>query len=132
MTRPPTRAQLAAAAPAPQAVAELAATLPSSAWSRQVVQEGSTGPLVADFAALRVVAVRDDWPGPDVWLLLRRNVERGELKTYLSNAPAETPLSALVRLSGMRWPIERCFEEGKQLLGLGTTKCARGGAGITT
>ena len=117
--RPPTREQLAADAPAPQAVAELAAALPTSAWSRQLVQEGSKGPLVADFAALRVVAVRDDLPGPAVWLLLRRNVETGELKTYLSNAPVETPLPTLVRLSGMRWPIERCFEEGKQLLGLG-------------
>ncbi len=117
--RPPTREQLAADAPAPQAVAELAATLPTSAWSRQLVQAGSKGPLVAAFAALRVVAVRDDLPGPAVWLLLRRQVETGELKTYLSNAPADTPLGTLVRLSGMRWPIERCLEEGKQLLGLG-------------
>src|SRR5207249_4080556 len=40
-------------------------------------------------------------------------------KTYLSNAPADTPQATLVPLSGMRWPIERCFEEGKQHLGLG-------------
>jgi len=25
----------------------------------------------------------------------------------------------LVRMSGMRWPIEICFEDGKQYLGLG-------------
>ena len=74
---------------------------------------------MADCAALRVVAARDGLPGPAVWLVLRRNRETGELKSYLSNAPADTALVTLVRLSGMRWPIERCFEEGKQLLGLG-------------
>lgn len=31
------------------------------------------------------------------------------LKTYLNNAPADTRLETLVRLSGMRWPIETCF-----------------------
>jgi SRSO17 transposase len=117
--RPPPREHPAADAPAPQAVAELAATLPSSAWSRQLIQEGSKGPLAADFAALRVVAVRDDLPGPAGWRRRRRQGETGDLKTYRANAPAAPPLSTLVRLSGMRGPIERCFEEGTQLLGLG-------------
>ena len=117
--RKPTRAQVLAPAPAPLTVAEVAAALPAAAWSLRVVKEGSKGPIAAEFARLRVVAVRDGLPGPDVWLVLRRNPETGELKTYLANAPAETPLTTLVRLSGMRWPIERCFEEGKQHLGLG-------------
>jgi hypothetical protein len=63
--------------------------------------------------------VRDGLPGPEVWLVARRNLTTGELKTYLSNAPADTPLATLARLSGMRWPIETCFEQGKQLVGLG-------------
>ena len=67
----------------------------------------------------RVVAVRDGLPGPEVWLVLRRNLESGELKTYVCNAPTATSLKTLARLSGMRWPIETCFEEGKQYLGLG-------------
>ena len=68
---------------------------------------------------LRVIAVRDDLPGPQVWLIFRRACSTGELKVYLSNAPGETPLLTLVRLSGMRWPIETCFEDGKQLIGMG-------------
>ena len=75
--------------------------------------------MVAEFAAMRVVAVRDALPGPDVWLVLRRHLETGELKTYLSNAPVDTALETQVRMSGMRWPIETCFEDGKQLLGMG-------------
>lgn len=74
---------------------------------------------MAEFAALRVVARRDDLPGPEVWLVLRRNPSSGEVKYYLSNAPAEIALSRLVWVSGMRWPIESCFKEGKQHLGMG-------------
>ena len=36
----------------------LAAALPASAWRRYRILEGARGPLVADFAVLRVVAVR--------------------------------------------------------------------------
>ncbi len=36
---------------------------------------------------------------------------------YLSNAPADIALSELVRVSGMRWPIETTFEEGKSEVG---------------
>lgn len=117
--RKPTQERLAEGEPDAQDVVTLAAAVSADRWSRQTIKEGTKGPIVADFAALRVVAVRDSLPGPEVWLVLRRNVESGELKTYLSNAPADTPLETLVRLSGMRWPIETCFEEGKQYLGLG-------------
>ena len=51
--------------------------------------------------------------------MLRRSLTDGELKTYLCNAPADIPHHRLVRTSGMRWPIETCFETGKQELGMG-------------
>jgi SRSO17 transposase len=116
--RKPSRERLVAGTPAARDVAELAAELPTSAWSRQIIKEGSQGPLVADFALLRVIAVRDGLPGPQVWLVLRRTLD-GELKTYLCNAPAATNQARLIRASGMRWPIETCFESGKQYLGMG-------------
>jgi SRSO17 transposase len=102
-----------------QTVAEIAATLPASAWTRQLVKEGSKGPITADFAYLRVTAVRHDLPGPEVWLVLRRNRTAGELKCFLSNGSSDTALTTFVWLSAMRWPIECCFEEGKQELGMG-------------
>jgi SRSO17 transposase len=117
--RRPTRERLVAGEPSAQKIAVMAQSLSADQWSRHTIKEGSKGPLVADFAALRVVTIRDTLPGPDVWLILRRNVMTGELKTYLSNAPANTSLSTLVRLSGMRWSIETCFEESKQHLGMG-------------
>jgi len=108
-------------------LAQIAARLPASAWHRYRILEGSKGPLVADFAALRAVAVRDRLPGPEVWVLLRRPLpaaeprlpeEEPELKFYLSCAPPDTPLGELVRVSGLRWAIESCFAEGKEELGL--------------
>jgi SRSO17 transposase len=116
-----TRERLHPASPPPLRLDALAAQLPAPAWHRYRILEGSKGPLVADFAALRAVATRDGLPGPEVWVLVRRPVTddpAAKLKYYLCNAPAETALAALVRVNGMRWPIESCFEEGKGELGL--------------
>ncbi len=100
--------------------------IPAHAWRRYRILEGSKGPLIADFAALRVVTTRHSLPGPEVWVLFRRAVkdpteeagEEPEVKIYLSNAPPDIPLGALVRVSGMRWPIESCVAEGKGDVGL--------------
>jgi len=123
--RPPTKARLHPDSPPPLTVAQLAEQLAPTQWHRYRVREGAKGPLVADFAALRAVAVRDGLPGPEVWVLLRRAVlgeeqtgEPPEVKYFLSAAPADTPSAELVRVSGMRWPIECCFEEGKGEVGL--------------
>ena len=101
------------------AVREVAAQVPASAWQRCLIKAGSQGPLWADCAALRVRASRRRQPGPAVWLFLRRHPDTHVLKTYLAHGPADLPLDTLVWLAGMRWPIETCFQEGKQLLGLG-------------
>jgi SRSO17 transposase len=105
--------------PTARTVLEMAAALPAEGWTRQTIKDGSQGPMVAEFAAMRVVAVRDTLPGSEVWLVLRQHVDTGELKSYLCNAPVDTALEQLVRMSGMRWPIETCFEDSKQLLGMG-------------
>jgi SRSO17 transposase len=117
--RRPQRERLVEGAPAARTVLEVAAVLPAEAWARQTIKEGSQGPMVAECATLRVVAVRETLPGPDVWLVLRRHLETGELKTSLCNAPVDTAVETHVRMSGMRWPIETCFEDSKQLLGMG-------------
>jgi len=97
----------------------LAAQLPLSAWRKRRAKDGEKGPIQARFAFVRAVAVRDRLPGPDVWVVFRRSLsEPQELKVYLSNAAADTPLGELVRISGMRWPIETCFEEAKGSLGM--------------
>jgi SRSO17 transposase len=101
---------------------EWAEQIPIGTRRRYRIVEGAKGPLVADFVAFRAVAVRDKLPGPEVWVLLRYKVigpdDQPRVKFYLSNAPADTPLEGLVRVCGMRWPIESSFEEGKGELGM--------------
>ena len=106
--RKPTKLNLVKGEPPAQSVAEIAANLPAAEWSRHTIKEGSKGPIVADFACLRVVAVRGGLPGPEAWLVIRRNIVDGELQFFLSNAPPDTPLATFVWLSGMRWPVETC------------------------
>jgi len=118
----PTTERLHPASPPRQRADEWAARVPPGRWRRYRLLEGSKGPLIAEYAAVRVVAARDRLPGPEGWLLVRRTVpDAGAApvyKYYLSDAPADTPLSELVRVSGMRWPIEACFTECGQELGL--------------
>lgn len=116
--RQPTRLRLRQPTDKAVPVQSIAAQIPASAWSRATIKEGSKGPIVCDFAFLRVVECRAGLPGPELWLVIRRNLDNpAELKFYFSNAPAETPLLDLVRLSGLRWPVEIIFEEGKGELG---------------
>ena len=116
---PFTRPRLTAEASAPVRVDALAAALPPSAWQAALIQEGSKGPLVAEVACVRAVAVRNGLPGPDVWVVLRRALDATrELKAYLSNAAADTRPETLVWLLGLRWPVEQAIKEGKEELGL--------------
>lgn len=117
--RRPTQARVQPGEPEPQRADELARRLSPEAWHPYVIKEGSKGPLVAEFAFHRGVAVREGLPGPEVWLIFRRGLgEAAELKVYLSNAPAALPVTDLVRVAGMRWPIETAFQECKEGLGM--------------
>jgi hypothetical protein len=117
--RRPRQARLVPGEPVPQRVEPLAAALPPEAWHPYRMKEGRQGPLVAACACPRGVAVRVGWPGPEVWIVCRRAVgEQPELTVDLSNAPAPTPVAALVRVAGMRWPSETVFEESKGGRGL--------------
>lgn len=117
--RPRTRPRLAKNAPRARELRDIAASLPQSAWARYTFKEGSQGPMVAEFAFLRVTTVRDKLPGPRVWAVFRRSLEpQPELKFYLSNAPLTCAHYELAQLSGLRWPVETTLKEGKGEVGM--------------
>jgi len=99
---------------APHTVATLAAHLPASCWYQRKVAEGTKGPMVYAFARQRVTLCKDGLPERTVWLVIKRTLGGEPTYSYsISNAPASTPLGTFVWLSGLRWAVEQCFEEGK-------------------
>ncbi len=100
-------------------MAAVAAGLPAGAWRALKVREGACGPLVFEFAAVRVWAMRDQKPGPPVWLLIRRSLEENpEVKYYISNGDAETPLKVMALVACTRFRVEEFFEGCKSYLGM--------------
>jgi SRSO17 transposase len=117
--RKPSKQRLKTPTNRPYRADELLRRLPKTAWVRSTIKEGSKGPIVCDFAFVRVTETRGNLPGPRLWLIIRRNVaDPSEVKFYLSNAPEAIETVRLVRMSGMRWPIELTFEEGKGEVGM--------------
>jgi len=117
--RRPTRLRLCAANQRPLQVKQLVRDLPQKDWVHAILKEGSKGPIVCDFAFLRVTESRGTLPAKELWLIIRRHLDDPSVvKYYFSNAPADTPLIEFVRISGMRWPIEIIFEEAKGEVGL--------------
>jgi SRSO17 transposase len=117
--RPPKKLRLIHPEDHPHLVSELAVAIPPEGWTRATIKEGAQGPLVCDFAFVHLFESRANLPGPEVWLVFRRNVaDPSVIKYYFSNAPVQTPVSEFLRLSGMRWPIETIFEEAKGEVGL--------------
>jgi SRSO17 transposase len=116
--RQPTKPRLVAGERPPAPLEAVAAALAPTAWQRLTVAEGAQGPRTYEFATQRVWESRAGLPGRACGALWRRNLDGSELKHYLSNGPADTPLLTLGRVASWRWPVETEFETLKQEVGL--------------
>jgi len=117
--RPRHKPRVRADQPASQTAEQIAARLPARAWQRLAFREGTKGTQHAEFARLRVIVERDDLPGPELWLVVERGLDQeAKIKYYLSNAAAEVPLLTLAQVGHTRWPVEDCFLQSKQEVGL--------------
>jgi SRSO17 transposase len=93
---------------------ELGRRLPKSAWQRYSAGAGAKGHRYYDWAWMATDPGR---PGHH-WLLIRRNRRTRELAFYRCYAPRHVPLATLVKVAGLRWPIEENFQASKGLAGL--------------
>jgi SRSO17 transposase len=107
---------LGAQGPAELPACQLVARLPARAWRRLSAGDGAKGPRVYDWA--RVALTRPGWPGRGFWLLVRRRLSDGELACYACFGSARTSLAELVRVAGIRWAVEECFQAAKDQVGL--------------
>ena len=95
----------------------LASLMDESDWARLSAGDGSKGPRIYDWTWVAIRPLREE--GKGYWLLVRRSMAQPEeLAYYVCYGPRETTLEELVKVAGIRWSIEECFEEAKGLVGL--------------
>jgi SRSO17 transposase len=120
--RPPSRIRRSSVRQ-PAAVLDLAQQAPESLWKVVTWREGTRGKMTSRFIFLRVrPAHRDEnrhEPRPLEWLISEwPKCEKEPTKYWLSTMPADTSPEQLIRLTKLRWRIERDYQELKGSFGL--------------
>jgi len=99
-------------------VDQIASALGESQWTRMYIRDTERGQLWSWLAFLRVYPVRDELPGPEIWLILRKDEGEKKLKYQFCNAPSETPIERLAEMSHSRYWMERAIQDAKGEAGL--------------
>ncbi len=96
-------------------------------WREMVVKDTTRGTCTWLVKATQVHLVnkqdnKNYCPVPTVrryWLIVAYNEKTGEIKYFVSNAPAKESLARLLGVAFSRWHVEKWFERAKQECGLG-------------
>jgi SRSO17 transposase len=97
----------------------------SSAWNQRDWQGVSLARLTLgdqewEIRAGQVYLVRrGELSSRTYWLIVARNPATGEVKYFLSNAPADMPVEMLLRVGFTRWNVEHTFRVAKTEIGFG-------------
>lgn len=100
-------------------------TLTQEPWRRLKVKDVTRGEALWEVKAARVHLVDASdkkHPRPTTrkyWLIVARSVLADEVKYFVSNAPARTAVTTMLRVAFARWHIEKWFERAKQETGFG-------------
>jgi SRSO17 transposase len=92
-------------------------------WQRFHIKEGEKGPMVWEVKHARFFRKRPDGrPGPAGCLIVARHaLDHDEMKFFVCNrlpGSGDVSLEGLLWTAFSRWPIERCFQQAKDELGL--------------
>lgn len=107
-----------AAAIDPERVEHLAEAIPTRNWSDRSAGAGSRGQRVYAWGYL---ALDSTGTKGERGLLVRWNRRKDEYAYYLTYLPESGPgagLARLIRIAGLRWPIETSFQDAKGCFGL--------------
>jgi SRSO17 transposase len=98
-------------------VEHVAQKLPRWSWNQLSAGKGAKGERHYDWAWVRIVPPADEQTGHH-WLLVRRRIRDDELAYYRCWSPDRVSLATLVRVAGIRWCVEECFQAAKGEVGL--------------
>lgn len=87
-------------------------------WTAFRVKDTNMGALCWRVRETAFYPSEDGLPGERCRAFVARQVQTGEIKYFLSNAPEWVPLNKLLSVAFSRWGIERLFEDAKSEIGL--------------
>jgi len=89
-------------------------------WQHWRVKDGEKGPMIWEVKHVPFYLQGPDGLPMGRWhLVIARNMlDPGQLKFFVSNAPPQTGVGTLLLVGFSRWPVERCFQDGKGEIGL--------------
>ena len=96
---------------------QVAARLTRRCWNRLSAGKGAKGDRNYDWALVRITPPADEAAGQH-WLLVRRSIADGQLAFFRCWSPKPVTVATLVRVAGIRWCVEECFQAGKGEVGL--------------
>jgi hypothetical protein len=93
-------------------------------WRRITIKDSTRGPVVWEVKAARVhlMDTSGGIPRPTdrkYWLIVSRQPATGEIKYFVSNAPASATLPEMMTVAFARRHVEKWFERAKQEAGFG-------------
>jgi len=108
-------------------IASHSPTFYGQSWRKMVIKDTTRGPCVWQVKAAQVYLVKHQdgkayCPVPTdrtYWLIVAHNKRTGEMKYFISNAPAKEKLETLMEIAFSRWQVEKWFERAKQECGFG-------------
>ena len=103
----------------PVHVQDLMDQLEPGQWNHVFIRDTERRELWSNIAIIRVFPVVDGLPGDELWLIIRQDDDKNNVKYQFSNASLDTSLRCFAMMSGSRYWIERTFEDGKGIAGLG-------------
>jgi SRSO17 transposase len=124
-TRPHYRSLQAAHAPKrAEGVCQHSPLFTQQPWRRVTIKATTRGPMVWEVKAARIhLTVASEVPSLPTnrayWLIVARSTARGEVKYFVSNAPASANLKEMLTAAFGRWHVEKWFERARQETGFG-------------